>query len=131
MGVRLGGILLAALIGAAGCDLAGGADQSAPPVGDQTPDGSVPTEPSTGSTVDTGVIERVVDGDTVVLDLAGTSERVRLIGIDSPESVAENRPVQCYGPEASEALKALLPPGTTVSSTRDVESRVRYERLLL
>ncbi|MFV0527015.1 MAG: thermonuclease family protein [Acidimicrobiales bacterium] len=123
---------MAALLSAAGCDLTGGTESSAPPAGNQTATGSDPAEPGGGgSPVDTGVVERVVDGDTVILELAGESERVRLIGVDSPESVAENRPVQCYGPEASDALKALLPPGTTVSITRDVESRDRYDRLLL
>lgn len=75
-------------------------------------------------------VERVVDGDTIVADIGGTRERVRLLGIDTPESVAEDRPDQCYGAESSEYLKALLPPGTPITIIRDVEARDRFDRLL-
>jgi micrococcal nuclease len=78
----------------------------------------------------TGKVVRVVDGDTVVVDAAGTTGPVRLIGIDTPETVAPNRPVECYGPEASARLKSLLPAGTSVRLWRDVEPRDRYGRLL-
>jgi endonuclease YncB( thermonuclease family) len=77
-----------------------------------------------------GRVVRVVDGDTVVVAVAGTTGPVRLIGIDTPETVAPNRPVECYGPEASARLKHLLPPGTAVRLWRDVEPRDRYGRLL-
>jgi len=76
-------------------------------------------------------VVRVVDGDTVVLRIAGATERVRLIGIDTPETVKPDTPVQCYGPEASAHLKHLLPPGTPVRVRRDAEARDRYGRLLL
>ncbi|MCP5029865.1 MAG: thermonuclease family protein [Actinomycetia bacterium] len=75
-------------------------------------------------------VERVVDGDTLVIDFEGQRERVRLIGIDTPESVAENRPDQCYGVEASNRLTELLPAGTKIWITRDVEARDQYGRLL-
>lgn len=81
--------------------------------------------------VDRGVVDRVVDGDTIVVDFGTVTERVRLIGIDAPESVAPNQPVHCYGAEASEALHDLLPAGTDVRVERDVEARDRYDRLLL
>lgn len=74
---------------------------------------------------DDATIERVVDGDTVVL--AG-GKRVRLIGVDTPETVAPNKPVECYGKEASAATKALLPTGTPVRLVRDVERQDRYKR---
>ncbi len=77
------------------------------------------------------MVDRVVDGDTVILEIDGGEERVRLIGIDTPESVATNRPKQCYGKEASEALAGLLPPGSDVVVQRDLEARDRYDRLLL
>jgi len=76
-------------------------------------------------------VDRVVDGDTVSLIIDGSEERVRLIGIDAPESVDRNSPIHCYGPEASTALKELLPEGTEVYVLRDVEARDRYDRLLL
>jgi micrococcal nuclease len=77
-----------------------------------------------------GVVVHPVDGDTVDVDIAGTRERVRLIGVDTPESVARDRPVECYGPEAKVRLAELLPVGTQVRLERDVEARDRYGRLL-
>lgn len=73
----------------------------------------------------------VVDGDTVELEIGGRRERVRLLGVDAPESVHPSVPVQCFGPEASAELAGLLPSGTEVRVERDVESRDRYDRLLL
>ena len=55
-----------------------------------------------------GTIERVVDGDTVIVDAGGHSMDVRLLGIDTPETVDPHRPVGCYGPEASAYTKHLL-----------------------
>lgn len=75
-------------------------------------------------------VERVVDGDTIVVRVGDRSEPVRLIGIDTPESVARTRPVQCYGPEASQFLKTLLPEGTQITLLRDEEARDIYDRLL-
>ncbi len=75
-------------------------------------------------------IDRVVDGDTVVVDIDGRRETVRLIGIDTPETVKPNSPVECFGPEASAATKALLPQGTPIRLERDVEARDDYDRLL-
>ena len=75
-------------------------------------------------------VERVVDGDTIVVGIGGGSETVRLIGIDTPESVARTLPVQCYGQEASRYLAGLLPVGTAVTLVRDVEARDVYDRLL-
>ncbi len=78
-----------------------------------------------------GVVTDVVDGDTLDVDVgAGRIERVRLIGIDTPESVDPDRPVECHGPEASALLRALVPAGTTVRLERDAEPRDRYGRLL-
>jgi micrococcal nuclease len=77
-----------------------------------------------------GRVVRVVDGDTLVVHIAGADERVRLLGIDTPESVAPDRPVECFGKEASGRTAQLLPPGTVVRLERDVEARDRYRRLL-
>jgi micrococcal nuclease len=76
------------------------------------------------------VVTHPVDGDTVDVQIDGVEERVRLIGIDTPESVAEDRPVECFGPEAKARLAELLPEGTEVRLERDVEARDRYGRLL-
>lgn len=75
-------------------------------------------------------VVRVVDGDTLVARLPGGEESVRLIGIDTPETVDPRKPVQCYGREASARMKALLPPGTAIRLERDVEARDHYGRLL-
>jgi micrococcal nuclease len=73
-----------------------------------------------------GVVDRVTDGDTIVV--SGT--KVRLIGIDTPETVHPSRPVECFGPEASAAMTRLLPPGTQVRLVPDVESADRFQRTL-
>jgi len=75
-------------------------------------------------------VVRVVDGDTISVRLAGRVEKVRLIGIDTPESVKPGTPVQCFALEASARAKALLPPKTAVRLVRDTEARDRYGRLL-
>lgn len=75
-------------------------------------------------------VVRVVDGDTIVVRLAGIEESVRLLGIDTPESVDPRSPVECFGKEASAQTASLLPPGTEVRLVRDVEARDRYARLL-
>ena len=75
-------------------------------------------------------VERVVDGDTLVVRVQSQTERVRLIGIDTPESVDPRRPVECFGKEASAHLAELLPEGTPVRLERDVEARDRFDRLL-
>jgi micrococcal nuclease len=76
-------------------------------------------------------VTHVVDGDTVDLNVAGETERARLLGIDTPETVKPNAPVDCFGPEASARTKALLPVGTPVVVQRDREARDRYGRLLV
>jgi len=106
-----GSALAVALLGAiAGC----GADRS-----------TGPTAP------DRAVVVEVVDGDTVELAFGDRRERVRLLGVDAPESVHPSVPVQCFGAEASNGLAGLLRTGTEVRVERDVEARDRYDRLLL
>lgn len=73
---------------------------------------------------------RVVDGDTIIVDIASRRERVRLIGIDTPESVKPRTPPECFSLQASQDTKALLPKGSQVRLERDVEARDIYGRLL-
>jgi len=87
--------------------------------------------PSPTSGTSSAVVDRVVDGDTVVLRIRGTNEHARLIGIDTPETVKPNTPVECFGPEASKRLQTLLPRGTRVRVARDIEGRDRFGRLLV
>ncbi|NQV96481.1 MAG: thermonuclease family protein [Acidimicrobiaceae bacterium] len=86
---------------------------------------------SSGLPNDLATVLQVVDGDTVVLDFHGSSETVRLIGIDTPETVHPSKPVECFGPEASAYLHSLLKPDTQVRVQRDIEARDRYSRLLV
>jgi len=85
-----------------------------------------PTLPDDGL----GTVVGVVDGDTVVIDLDGSTETVRLLGIDTPETVHPDRPPECFGKQASVRMAELLPASTVVLVTRDVEARDRYDRLL-
>jgi micrococcal nuclease len=75
-------------------------------------------------------VVRVVDGDTIQVRLSdGALERVRYIGIDTPESVKPNTPVQCFAKAAS-AFNERLVAGRRVTLVSDVEKRDRYGRLL-
>lgn len=71
------------------------------------------------------------DGDTIEVDMNGTSEIVRFIGVDTPETHKPNTPVQCYGPEASDYTKRLIG-GQKVRLEADPlnTNRDRYGRLL-
>ncbi len=84
---------------------------------------------ATGLTANASV-DYVVDGDTVDMIIDGVNERVRLIGIDTPETKKENTPIQCFGLEATAFTQSLLPEGTPVYLERDVEARDIYGRLL-
>lgn len=75
-------------------------------------------------------VTSVIDGDTLVVSVGGRREEIRLIGIDTPETVHPTKPVQCWGPEASAYARSLLPRGTRVVLTRDIEPRDRFGRLL-
>jgi micrococcal nuclease len=72
---------------------------------------------------------RVVDGDTIRVRLDGRTERVRYIGVDTPESVKPGTPVQCFAKRAAAANAALVA-GRSVRLVGDVEQRDRYGRLL-
>jgi micrococcal nuclease len=80
---------------------------------------------------DLATIVSVVDGDTIVLSVQNQTETVRLLGIETPETVHPTRPIECFGPEASAFTKATLEKGSVVKLVRDVEPRDRYQRLLV
>jgi micrococcal nuclease len=89
---------------------------------------------SSGATTENEVlitVLKVVDGDTVDIDIKGNTERVRLIGVNTPETKHLTKPIECFGPEASAYLTQLLPKGTHVRIERDIEARDRYGRMLL
>ncbi|MGN7468760.1 thermonuclease family protein [Brevibacillus sp. SAFN-007a] len=74
----------------------------------------------------TATVKRVVDGDTFEL---ASGEKVRMIGVDTPETVKPNHPVEPYGKEASNYTKQLLT-GKKVTLKFDVEPYDKYQRLL-
>ena len=77
-----------------------------------------------------GTVTTVHDGDTLSVRVDGREETIRLIGVDTPETVHPTKPVQCWGPEASSHTKSSFPPGTRVYLARDMEARDRYGRFL-
>lgn len=83
------------------------------------------TPSATPSSVLVKVI-RVVDGDTIEIE---TGEKLRYIGVNTPESVDPRRPVQCYGKEASVKNKELVE-GKMVRLEKDVSNTDKYGRLL-
>jgi micrococcal nuclease len=76
-----------------------------------------------------GTVVRAVDGDTIIVRSGGRIEDVRLLGIDTPETVDPRRPVGCYGPEASAFTKHLVT-GRTVTLRYDRDLHDRYGRFL-
>ena len=91
---------------------------------------SRPRSTAPGALEPNATVVSVVDGDTIVASVHGTEERIRLIGIDTPETKKPDTPVQCFGPQASDFTKHLLPAGTALHLERDVEARDKYGRLL-
>ena len=65
-------------------------------------------------------VSHIVDGDTIDVVIDGRTERIRLIGIDTPETKKPNSPVECFGPQASDFIATLLPLGATVRIERDI-----------
>ncbi|NEW05441.1 thermonuclease family protein [Paenibacillus sp. SYP-B3998] len=74
-------------------------------------------------------VERIVDGDTLEVTRAGKKEKVRLIGVDTPETKKPNTPVMFYGKEASDYTKKRLEK-QSVDLEFDVEKEDRFDRLL-
>ncbi len=114
-GSRWQTVLLALLVAVlAGCEVETAGTESDAAV----PEGLQPAE-----------VVRVVDGDTIVVDVNGREERVRYIGIDTPETVRPGTPVECFGKEASAANEELVE-GEMVYLEKDVSETDRFGRLL-
>ena len=76
-------------------------------------------------------VVRVVDGDTLIANVNGADERIRLIGIDTPESVNPDDSKNTEeGRKASAYVKGMLKPGTKLWLEPDTEDRDKYDRLL-
>lgn len=91
------------------------------------------TEKEEVSSVKAGLIAatvtRVIDGDTIEVNLNGKTEKVRLTLVDTPETVHPNKSVEPFGPEASEFTTKTLN-GQKVGLEMDVQERDKYGRLL-
>jgi micrococcal nuclease len=85
--------------------------------------------PGEGPAKSAAQVVRVVDGDTIEARIEGEVEDVRLIGVDTPETVKPDTPVQCFGPRASRFTKQRLE-GRRVRLVFGVERRDVYGRLL-
>lgn len=111
---RLPVAVVVVLAGLAGCS-----DSS-----DTGPGGAAEDRPGAADVVS------VTDGDTIRVRVAGVEERVRLVGIDTPETQGRGGLRECFGAEATDRTRQLLPGGTRVRLVLDVEARDRYGRLL-
>lgn len=92
------------------------------------PSGSAEQATSRGDRLSADVL-RVVDGDTIEVDVDGRTEDVRYIGVDTPESVKPGTPVQCFAKQASEFNRDLVE-DEQVTLVFDRELRDVYGRLL-
>lgn len=93
-----------------------------------TPTPALPALAPYGPTVNAKVV-RVIDGDTIVVDIEGKQYHLRYIGMDTPESVKPDTPVQPMALQATAANKALVA-GKTVRLEKDVSETDRFGRLL-
>jgi micrococcal nuclease len=143
------GLLVVAAIVVAAAAVAGGNDQDAAaviwpvpsptvtPAAVESPASSVaPTQPSITDPTPTlaplaGRVVDVVDGDTIRVELPSGVETVRIIGIDTPEVVAPDRPEACFGREATAFATDLLDgEDVTLETDPTQDERDRYDRLL-
>lgn len=83
------------------------------------------------SPTDVATVVQVVDGDTIDVSIGGRDERIRLLGVDTPEvHVPAGESAECFGAEASAFTTRQLAEGTAVRLERDVVGRDDYGRLL-
>ncbi len=94
------------------------------------PADTAPAATGPGGVDANATVVALTDGDTISVRIGGRKEKIRLIGIDTPETKKPNTPVQCFGPEASAYTASLVPVGTKVRVERDAEARDVYGRLL-
>jgi micrococcal nuclease len=98
---------------------------------DNSPRASGSITPAPGATLVDARFVRIVDGDTIIVRLGGSDERVRLIGINTPELNKPDGPVECYATEASKQTEALIDDANgAIQLERDVSETDQYGRLL-
>ena len=107
-------------------------DTVTPDTASQIGSNGSPAQPSTirvPSDLTPARVTRVVDGDTIEVEIDGQTFKLRYIGIDTPETVDPRQPVQCFGREASERNQQLVG-GRPVGLERDVSDTDDFGRLL-
>lgn len=97
----------------------------------QTPTPTVPDPTPEETKKPLYPVSKVIDGDTIEVNFGGKTEKIRLIGVNTPETVDHRRPVECFGKQASDYTKAALI-GKSVSLESDPTQgdRDKYGRLL-
>ena len=85
---------------------------------------------TSAAAADRAVVHRVVDGDTVDVLIDGEVTHIRLLNVNTPETVHPNKSIECLGPEAAAFLKRMLPEGTVVTLEYDWARTDRYGRRL-
>ncbi|MBE2194906.1 MAG: thermonuclease family protein [Anaerolinea sp.] len=138
MSKRLWALLICACLFLAGCegllDTGSSGDTSGGGVGSGgsgSTTGWVINYPSMPNNLQRGSVVRVVDGDTAIIRLDGSDKRVRFIGMNTPESVAPDRPQECFGKEASKRAEELLSGKTVLLEVDQSQDQVdQYGRLL-
>jgi micrococcal nuclease len=97
-----------------------------------SPSGQPSSEVFPEATVSAGpaaIVTRVIDGDTIEVDISGQNQKVRYLGVDTPETVDPRKSVQCFGKKASDENKKLVA-GKAVELEKDVSETDKYGRLL-
>jgi micrococcal nuclease len=85
-----------------------------------------------GPSVLAGTVDRVIDGDTLVARVGGERVRVRLLGVDAPETAVGRGSAECYGVESADATRGILPRGARIVLRTDATQgrEDRFGRLL-
>lgn len=113
------------------CGTSGG--QGSAPTTTTAPPAATAPAPATGlapvGETEVARVVRVVDGDTLIIDRGRGNERLRYIGVDTPETVKPDTPVEFMGTQASAANAALVD-GREIVLERDVSDTDRFDRLL-
>lgn len=92
----------------------------------------VPTPVAVSSTPkELSKVVKVVDGDTIEVELGGKTEKVRMLGVNTPETVDPRKPVECFGREASDQAKTILTDASVeLVADASQNDKDKYGRLL-
>ncbi len=76
-------------------------------------------------------VAEFIDGDTIAVNMNGSTEIIRMIGVDTPETHRPNTPVQCYGPQAADFTENVIGKNKVRLQADPLNTnRDRYDRLL-